>query len=191
MKTIAEIFSSYEELDENGRHIGGTDKHGPNHRYGAAYESLLHDVREDARLVMEVGIADGSSLLAWREVFPNALCVGLDIMPDAGPRLATYTRTEFHVGDATLKEVCDRTAGSRKFDLIVEDATHRLEDTLRTLLYLWPYVRPRGGLYVIEEFANVGALQDNLFKLFSPRIAFVHTVGPFGGDEPLVVLRKE
>ena len=141
--------------------------------------------RDLVKLMMEVGVADGSSLCAWREIFPNALCVGLDIHPSDkahGPRI------EFYLGDQRSKEDCERAAAGRQFDFIVEDATHCLEDNLRTLLYLWPFVRP-GGVYAVEEFANIGALRGNIIALW-PFAEIVDTVGPFGGVEPLVVFRK-
>lgn len=141
--------------------------------------------------MMEVGIADGSSLLAWREIFPNALtCVGMDIHP--GAKLYAHGMikpgVEFHHGDMCCKEDCERAAGGRLFDLIVEDATHFLPDTLMCLLYLWPFVRP-GGLYVVEEWANVGALRSNILQLF-PFATIEDAPSPFGGVDHLVVLRK-
>lgn len=189
MKTIAEIFRSYGVLDDRGRHINGTDKE-TNHRYGSHYERILMNnpyssLRHNTKLMMEVGIADGSSLLAWRDVFPTAICVGMDIYPSDK---AHGDRIEFHLGDQRVKEDCERAAGGRQFDFICEDASHQLQDTLLTLLYLWPFVRP-GGLYVVEEFAGVVGLRDNIKSLW-PFAAIVDTVGPFGGIEPLVVLKK-
>ena len=206
MRSIAEIFSSYEVLDSEGRHVNGTDKNGPNHQYGDAYEQILtipnvmsdpgkvvrqrypHSIRSDTDLMMEIGVAGGASLLAWSEVFPNAHCVGLDIMPDPSPMLYGKDRIEFHIGDMRSHEDCLRAASGRMFDFICEDATHILEDSLRTLLYLWPHVRP-GGVYVIEEFANIGAHRRAIIELW-PFARIIDTVGPFGGCEPLVVLRK-
>ena len=185
MKPIRDIFSSHEVLDSEGRHVNGTDKHGPNHRYGDAYEAILGKKRLSANLIMEIGIADGSSLLAWREIFPVALCVGLDIHPASK---AVGERIEFHLGDASNLHDCRRAAGGRQFDFICEDATHRIDHSLMTLLYLWPFVSP-GGIYVIEEFENIGELRENIIGLF-PFAAIVDTQGPFGGDESLVVLRK-
>lgn len=193
MKTIKEIFRSYAVLDADGKHINGSDKQS-NHNYSDAYESIIGDLREDAKLIMEVGIADGSSLLAWSEVFPNAHCVGLDIHHSDkahGPRI------EFHLGSQRSLEDCRLAAAGRQFDFICEDATHRLEDSLLTLLYLWPFVKP-GGIYVIEEFDNIGALRDNVLSLWQDKSGcgegvqarIVDTKGPFGGIEPLVVLRK-
>lgn len=196
MRTIKEIFRSYGVVDDAGVHINGTDKE-TNHHYGDVYEELLRNLlflsdhsswgRDSVKLMMEVGIADGSSLLAWREVFPNATCVGLDIQPASKLQVRGINpddgRFEFHLGDATKKEDCERAANGRQFDLIVDDATHRLEDILQTLFYLWPYVRP-GGLYVVEEFTTIHVLKSNVRALFP----FAEIVDE--QNEPLVVLRK-
>lgn len=141
--------------------------------------------RENCKLMMEIGVADGSSLCAWREAFPNALVVGMDIHHSDR---ANGERIEFYLGDQRSKEDCERAAAGRQFDLIVEDATHQLTDTLVTLLYLWPFVKP-GGMYIVEEFCNIGALKEHVKALW-PCAEIVDTPSPFGGLEQLVVLRK-
>lgn len=190
MRSVAEILHSHEMLDGEGRHIGGTDKHGPNHHYGDAYESLFafskypnSPDRERVKLMMEVGVADGACLLAWREVFPNATIVGMDIHHSDK---AHGERIEFYLGDQRSREDCERAAVGRQFDLIVDDATHYLPNTLLTLYWLWPFVRP-GGLYVVEEWPNV---DRERITLLWPQARLVDTIGPSGGHEPLVVFRK-
>jgi hypothetical protein len=190
MRPIREIFRSHAVFDQEGKHVNGTDKQS-NHNYGDAYELLFtdrfkpYDARRDVRLVMEVGVADGSCLLAWREVFPNALIVGMDIHHSDK---ANGERIEFRFGDQRVQRDCENAAAGRQFDMIVEDATHHLLDTLVTLLYLWPFVKP-GGLYVVEEWDNIGALRANVRALF-PFAEVIDTKGPFGGVESLVALRK-
>ena len=168
MKTIKEIFRSWAVFDAQGRHVNGTDKQS-NHSYGDAYDQILsvtervdigsnriplgtysRSIRGDVRLMMEVGVADGSSLLAWSYVFPNARCVGLDIHIAEKVAGGRYNNTEFHLGDQCVREDCERAAGGRMFDFIVEDATHQLANTLLTLFYLWPFVRP-GGLLAGDD----------------------------------------
>lgn len=188
MKLIRDIFRSYAEFNGEGRHVNGTDKQS-NHNYGDAYETLFRigadggTMRNTATLMMEVGVADGSCLLAWREIFPNATIVGMDIHHSDR---AHGERIEFHRGNQRLREDCERAAAGRKFDLIVEDATHQLADTLLTLYWLWPHVAP-GGLYVVEEWDGVD--RDRISALW-PDAQVVDTQGPFGGIEPLVVFRK-
>lgn len=150
-------------------------------QYAPRWKSL----RNSVELVMEVGVADGSCLCAWRDIFPNAHIVGMDIHHSDR---AHGERIEFHLGDQRRKEDCERAAGGRLFDFIVEDATHKLENSLLTLLWLWPFVRP-GGLYVVEEWEGITGTRDNVRALF-PFAEIVGTCGPHIQDEPLVVLRK-
>lgn len=195
MKSIKEIFKSYGVVNAEGRHINGTDRE-TNHCYGDAYEQLFGDGkltevgrltrRHEIKLMLEIGVADGSGLLAWTEVFPNALVVGMDIHPCE--KAAMSGRIEFHIGDQRSLDDCRRVADSRLFDLIVDDATHNICDILPTLLYLWPSVKV-GGMYIVEEFSNLGSLSKNVKELF-PFAEIVNTTGPFGGNEPLLVLRK-
>lgn len=181
MRTIAEIFRSHAIFDGQGRHCNGTDKES-NHNYGDAYERLFPD-RAAIKLMMEVGVADGACLRAWRDVFPNALCVGLDIHPSD---LAWGERIEFHLGDQCVKVDCERAAAGRQFDLIVEDATHHITNTLLTLYWLWPHVKP-GGLYIVEEWENIDC---HRIRSLWPNAEIVDTVGPSGSTESLVIFRK-
>lgn len=184
MRSVKEIMRASALLNSDGVHIGGSDRES-NHHYGDAYERLLIPFREDAKLMMEVGVADGACLKAWEEIFPNALIVGMDIHPSAQ---AVGERIEFNLGDQRLKADCERAAAGRQFDMIVEDAVHRLDNTLLTLFWLWPFVRP-GGLYVVEEWDGVGGDRERIKTLW-PNATIVNTVGPSGGIEPLVVFRK-
>lgn len=192
MKSIAEIFRSYAVFGPDGQHVNGTDKQS-NHSYGDAYEGLFRSVmepytgciRESIKLVMEVGVADGSCLLAWRDIFPNATIVGMDIHHSDK---AHGERIEFHIGDQRVQRDCERAAAGRQFDMIVEDATHKLPDTLLTLFWLWPFVKP-GGVYVVEEWEGAAGCRRNLTSVF-PYAEIVGTSGPHIQDEPLIVLRK-
>lgn len=197
MRPLREIFLSWGVLDEQGRHTNGTDKQ-TNHNYGDAYDDLFrnydlnlhgwYSTRDQVKLMMEVGIADGSSLSAWAEAFPNAQCVGMDIHPPSWrERCISTERLEFHLGDQRLREDCERAVGGRQFDFICEDATHNIGNTLLTLYWLWPHVKP-GGMYVVEEWDGVAGDKERIWVLFDAEI--IDTIGPSGGTEPLVVLRK-
>ena len=203
MKSIAEILRNYAVFDDEGRHINGCDKMS-NHSYGGAYELLFPDEdRGEVKLVMEVGVADGSCLLAWRDIFPNATIVGMDIHHSDK---AHGDRIEFHIGDQRSKTDCERATAGRQFDMILEDATHKLDNTLLTLFWLWPFVKP-GGIYVVEEWENVRGNEKNILALWSDSsgcdyffgvskntecvdVQLIGTCGPHIHDEPLVVFRK-
>lgn len=183
MRSITEIFRSHAVFDAAGRHINGTDKES-NHRYGDTYERLFPS-RVDVKLMMEVGVADGACLQAWKEVFPNAIIVGMDIHDSDK---AHGERIEFYLGDQCSRQDCERAARGRLFDLIIEDATHQLSNTLTTLYHLWPFVKP-GGLYIVEEWDGADGDRYRIPAIW-PNAEVVDTIGPFGGVEPLVVFRK-
>ncbi len=175
--TAGELFTKY-----------GSDKN-TNHNYGEFYDSLIPD-RESVKFVLEIGTATGAALLAWRDMYPNAVLVGFDRENSV---IAGEKRIEFFKGD--LKDRTDLlgAVGSRKFDLIVEDASHEFDDNLRTLFWLWPHVAS-GGIYVIEEFQYVKGHMDcfDLFKgctLYETPAMPDHKPSSIG-NELLVVLRK-
>lgn len=160
----------------------GTDKN-VHHRYAEVYERLLPD-RSAVKLMMEVGIAEGRGLLAWREICSEALCVGFDkehCHCERGPRL------EFHQGDMRDRSALLRAAAGRQFDFICEDAAHQLDANLLCLFWLWPFLAP-GGVYVIEEMQDVNEYRANC-SLFAG-CEYIDTAGPYGGNEPLIALRK-
>lgn len=55
-----------------------TDK-GFHHTYEKPYQRELAPRRDDILWVLEIGILDGGSLRAWRDYFPYATVVGMDI----------------------------------------------------------------------------------------------------------------
>lgn len=177
VKSITEILRSHAVIID-GKHTNGTDKQS-NHNYGPTYEKLFPD-REAIKTLLEIGITDGSCLLAWKEIFPNAEVVGLDIYYCSNRSLETY------VGNQGSQKDCEQVVKRRLFDVIIEDAIHNIEHTLLTFFWLWPYVAP-GGLYIVEEWADIGNCKKNILALGGE---IIDTEGPFGGNEPLVVFRK-
>lgn len=148
----------------------GSDKD-TNHSYGPFYQNLFPD-RLKVERVMEIGIAHGGGLMAFHEFYANATVVGFDKEPchrlevgstDAGifPLTPRPDRLEIYQGDMRVREDLLRSVNHRQFDLVVEDATHKIGDSLPCLLWLWPWVKP-GGIYVIEEMDGVQSYRDDL-----------------------------
>lgn len=173
----------------------GSDKD-TNHSYGAVYENLFPDP-EKVRLVMEVGIAHGGGVLGFRGAFPNATVVGFDKEPCHGPHIGSEDanvyplcprpdRLEIHQGDLRNPDDLLRAVGGRKFDLIVEDATHLLDDNLAVWRTLWPGSIARGGIYLVEEFCDAHANRGLLEEMG----AELHATGPPIAGEIIAVWRK-
>jgi cephalosporin hydroxylase len=156
---LSDLFSTF-----------GTDKgyHAP------VYEMLLRDKREAVRNVLEIGIGTliptahssmagyaskhyrpGGSLRAWRDYFPNAQIVGIDIQPDTQfreERIRTYL-----CNSTERKSVTSLVADLPRFDMVVDDGSHDAKDQLATLRNFYPAVVP-GGLYFLEDVVEGSTL---------------------------------
>ncbi|MCJ7761673.1 class I SAM-dependent methyltransferase [Candidatus Bathyarchaeota archaeon] len=99
-------------------------------------------------LILEIGVLSGGSLRAWKEIFPTAKIVGIDINEEAGknnPDLSIF------IGDQLdklfLNEVIARIGVP---DLIIDDGGHSRLQQVTTFKHLFPKLNA-GGLYVIED----------------------------------------
>ncbi len=122
--------------------------------YLPIYEELLGPMRRRAFTLLELGVWGGHSLEMWRDAFPRATVVGIDIAP---PDLNLGRRVHIIRGDQTdaalMRSVRDAHAPGG-FDVIVDDASHLGITTARSLQILYAeHLRP-GGLYCIEDWGT-------------------------------------
>lgn len=128
------------------------------HHYSGIYETLFADRRHRTKRVLELGVFEGSSLLAWADYFPGADIHGVDI--DLS-RCAHIFQTpagqagRFHtyLGDAAGPKMLSKLRMNGPYDVIIDDASHTIEDQLASLLGLW-HALADGGLYVIEDHVD-------------------------------------
>jgi hypothetical protein len=126
--------------------VYGSDKGATAHRYVDLYEQHLAPLRRSATKVLEIGIYRGASLQMWRDYFPRAEVIGVDIkeIPVPGPRIRTL------VGDQSDPALLAKLAGEGPYDLVVDDGSHHASHIAASFAGLFDAVRP-GGFYVIED----------------------------------------
>lgn len=124
----------------------GTDKSSRGHFYTRLYERFFGATRMEVESVCEVGVGSGESLRMWREYFPNALIYGVDLEHkcDMGERITLLE------SEQTNCEKLNENLHDKKLEIIIDDASHDQERTLKTLDCLWPILQTRGW-YVIED----------------------------------------
>jgi len=114
------------------------------HRYGKAYDELFSRFDRKAPLnIMEVGTQKGATLLAWKEYFPNANVIGVDIV-DVVPK--KYRK------DTVIRVITDikRLDTDIEFDIIIDDGSHYLADIVYVVAnYLVP-LKDR-GVMILED----------------------------------------
>ena len=119
-------------------------------RLATVYEPFLTVLRDEPVSVLEIGVREGASLRMWRDYFPAGRIVGIDTAQQAAEH--EDDRIKVIIGDqidAAVMDAAIEAVGS-PVDLIVDDGGHYAYQQIRSLLYLWPHVKP-GGIYVVED----------------------------------------
>jgi len=142
MKTLDQIMSAVR-----------TDKSSKYHNYTPVYESYFKPIRDKEIVLLELGIGniesenrEGESLKGWCEYFYNGSCYAID-------------NSEVNVNRTSRSFLCDQTdkqklenliEGFGRPDIVIDDASHIQENTIKSFQILFPLLKP-GGLYCIED----------------------------------------
>jgi SAM-dependent methyltransferase len=141
MKTLQELYRS---------HAGKvSDKWS---LYLDEYDRLLTPYRYKPIRLLEIGIQNGGSLEIWDEFFPHAeKLVGCDVNPNCASLKYDSPRIAVVVADTntatTQQEIL---AHSQRFDIIIDDASHRAGDIIRAFSYYFQCL-DQNGLYLVED----------------------------------------
>ena len=121
-------------------------------QYLPAYEAVLRRFIDSAKPVrlLEIGVQNGGSLQIWSKYLPpGSIMVGIDIDP-ACAGFRPETNISILIGDAGDKVAIDRMLGDAKFDIIIDDASHRSDHVVSTFNACFGRLN-RGGLYIVED----------------------------------------
>ena len=153
-----EYFSRMRRPKNSLRSVGlkyDTDK-ATYHEYCDFYEAHL-PMRPKS--LLEIGVSTGSSIKMWAEYFPTANVEGWEIEPEWFKGKIPHRASLIKI-DATDPEQVEHTLDNRRFDIIVDDGSHRHQDMVDTFNMLWPYTN---DVYIIEDIhtVNDNRYQDN------------------------------
>lgn len=177
------------------------------HNYADFYSLLFDNLRPNIGSVFECGIGTnneglisnmgalgrpGASLRVWREYFPNAQVVGVDIDPDTlfeEDRIRTFEMDQ--TDPVSIQNTLEKIE-IKHFDLIVDDGLHTFQ-AARTLFENLITRLSLDGTYVIEDVNPWDVRKfENYFKDSVFTTYFVHLIrkGTSLGDNSLVVIRR-
>jgi hypothetical protein len=141
------------------------------HTYTPIYHKLLNHLIPTTKCVLEIGIGNiplmspivgqsykpGASLRMWKDYFSNAQIIGCDIVKSVLFNDEERIHT-FYV-DQSLKTSLEHLMGNVQSiaqypDIIIDDGSHIEIHQRTTFRILWDYVRPNGGIYIIEDIPH-------------------------------------
>lgn len=132
----------------------GTDK-SANAHYLANFERAFEPLREREIVLLELGVLNGDSLKLWRDYFPRARVLGLDLndvaVADESGRIKTF---EGRQDDVQLLTRIRRDEAPLGFDIVIDDCSHLGEPSRTSFWHLFrEHLRP-GGIYCIEDWGT-------------------------------------
>jgi len=137
-------------LDKIAKHYG-TDKSSDIHNYCEKYEKILPFNRLEPLTILEIGVLNGESLLTWREFYPNATIVGIDLVESYKKYEDVKNKIFIEIGsqddDSFLKLVTDKYG---PFDFILDDGSHIQKHMIFSFEQLFSSVKNE-GIYIVED----------------------------------------
>jgi len=129
-----------------------TDKNSSFHNYTRQYNKLLNDFRDEPIKYLEIGIFNGGSIKAFKEVFEKSNCIlGLDIDKRCKEYEDIHNNIFVEIGDATdndfIKTITEKYG---TFDVILDDGSHVNKDVIKSFELLFPLLNDN-GLYIVED----------------------------------------
>jgi hypothetical protein len=122
--------------------------------YLPTYAELLAPLRGTAFNILEMGVWKGDSLKMWRDAFPEATVVGVDLGPPdlyLGPNVHVITGDQ---SDAQLLARIRAEHAPQGFSVIIDDAAHIGQLAARSLQALYADHLLPGGFYILEDWGT-------------------------------------
>jgi len=130
----------------------GCDKSDRRHKYTPKYHRHFKNIRNQDFAMLEFGFGQGKSVKMWLEYFPNATIYNVDLRKTL-PKEKIFRSKRFKFISANQidkDKILSVIKKERKFQIIIDDASHVAEDQQYTMSFMFPYLANTGH-YVIED----------------------------------------
>lgn len=141
---LTKICKKYENFTDKGP----TGPYYIKHNYTEIYGDLLRYYKNRKNKILEIGIRQGGSLKMWKEYFKESDIYGVDIN-------LNWIETDLNdcnvlKGDAYNINTINKLFKNIKFDVILDDGSHRLEDQIKCL-NMYSELLTDDGILIIED----------------------------------------
>jgi hypothetical protein len=127
------------------------------HSYHYVYGTYLPRFRKKHVNFLEIGLGcgmgygPGKSVDLWKAYFPDMTLQIMEYNKDCAEAFRSKV-DKLYIGDQSDPKTLNSIgAEGGPFDVIVDDGGHSRKQQLTSLIELWKYVKPNGGIYVMED----------------------------------------
>ena len=177
MRNLQELWES------KGFNYYPTDK-GLQHSYLETYSELFEEFRDEKINIVEIGIYLGGSIRLFEDWFTQATIKGYDVTFD-------YIRVPFK-SEKILKNCREFTLEEFKDfppHIIIDDASHIVEDQLKMVEICYPQLQ-EGGLLIIEDIYDISKDKHKFDELGFPYQIIDLRLRKNRQDDVLLVYKK-
>ena len=141
------------------------------HSYVNVYEDMFDSLRYTAKNILEIGMAPGGSIMVWRNYFINAHIYGIDTC-NLSDIQSQSIKNDYHItlfpntngyNDEFIRD--NFINKNIKFDMVLDDASHTLEDIIYFIIKYLPLLSDN-GIMVIESIQKFEWIE--ILKLIVP-----------------------
>ncbi len=118
------------------------------HDYLKYYELFLKELKKETFTMVELGCFTGASLKMWKEYYPKAQIVGVDLNPNL--KRLEEERIHFLCSNAVASDLPAKLKEFKNIKCIIDDCSHAWGDQRRSFEMLFPILNG-GGYYIIED----------------------------------------
>ena len=164
------------------------------HGYTNVYEKYFEGIRDQKLKILEIGVADGRSLLTWSDYFKNSTIVGVDIHKiDIKEKKLDRDNIAIHQGSQSDEKFINEIINQyNNFDIIIDDGSHLKKDVIKSFHLLFPHLN-NNGLYIVEDMQTsynhffggnpfdlkYSNSHMNFFKHLTDRLNYQEVANPF------------
>ena len=131
------------------------------HNYTEFFGPLFNRIKNEKLKIIEIGIRWGGSILMWLDYFPNSEIYCFDInLSQLKIKLPDIERLKVFEGDAYDKDFVKKCLKDEKFDIILDDGSHIVNDQIKFFNMYIKYIKKNGYL-MCEDFHS----RENIVKI--------------------------
>lgn len=149
------LFRHYNS-DKGSSFVDNDNKFVRGHNFSSFYDQYFNKFKNQKINILEIGVFSGASSASFANYFERAkiFCIDINL---SNFKFSSKKFKVFHVDISNTRMIHDFLKKNKieeeekYFDIIIDDASHKLSDQIKSLFFFSKYMKSK-GIYVIEDY---------------------------------------